>query len=147
MIGAGQKSKLWPRAGPSLRWVTATMTKATRRQSQEGFQYRRISRSRWAGVLPCSAGVGWAGRPPRQVAACLAWAAAVLAGGGAAARLPPELNPVEPLWASLKGTGLANLAGDTLEEIIAAVERGIQWIRATPHLPFSFLRRCGLSPG
>jgi hypothetical protein len=26
---------------------------------------------------------------------------------------PAELNPVEPLWASLKGTGLANLAGDT----------------------------------
>jgi hypothetical protein len=41
---------------------------------------------------------------------------------------------------------LANLAGDTLEEIIAAAERGIQRIRATPHLPFSFLRRCGLSP-
>jgi hypothetical protein len=28
--------------------------------------------------------------------------------------------------ASLKGTGLANLAGDTLEEIIAAAERGIR---------------------
>jgi hypothetical protein len=41
---------------------------------------------------------------------------------------------------------LANLAGDTLEEIMAAVERGILRIRATPHLPFSFLRRCGLSP-
>jgi hypothetical protein len=26
-IGVGQKSKLWPRAGPSLRWVTAAMTK------------------------------------------------------------------------------------------------------------------------
>jgi hypothetical protein len=56
-----------------------------------------------------------------------------------------ELNPVEPLWASLNGTGLANLAGDTLEEILAAAERGIQRIRATPNLPFSFLRRCGLS--
>jgi hypothetical protein len=105
--------------------------------SQEGLQYRRISRSRWAGVLPCSADVGWAGRPPRQADACLAWAAAVLAGGGAAAQLPLELNPVGPLWASLKGTGLANLAGDTPEEIIAATERGIQRIRATPHLPFS----------
>jgi hypothetical protein len=41
---------------------------------------------------------------------------------------------------------LANLAGDTLEEIIAAVERGIQRIRATSHLPFWFLRHCGLSP-
>jgi hypothetical protein len=30
------------------------------------------------------------------------------------------------LRASLKGTGLANLAGDNLEEIIAAVERGIR---------------------
>jgi transposase len=57
----------------------------------------------------------------------------------------PELNPVEPLWASLKGTELANLAGDTLEEVIVAAERGIQRIRATPHLPFSFLRYCGLS--
>jgi hypothetical protein len=38
----------------------------------------------------------------------------------------PELNPVGPLWASLNGTELANLAGDTLEEIIAAAERGIR---------------------
>jgi hypothetical protein len=45
---------------------------------------------------------------------------------------PPELNPVEPLGASQNGTALANLAGDTLEEIIAAAERGIQRIRATP---------------
>jgi len=28
----------------------------------------------------------------------------------------PELNPVEALWANLKGVELANLAGDTLEE-------------------------------
>jgi hypothetical protein len=38
----------------------------------------------------------------------------------------PELNPVGPLWASLNGTELTNLAGDTLEEIIAAAERGIR---------------------
>jgi putative transposase len=51
-------------------------------------------------------------------------------------RLPgyaPELNPVEPLWSSLK------------EEVVAAAERGIQRIRHTHHLPFSFLRSCGLS--
>jgi hypothetical protein len=36
---------------------------------------------------------------------------------------------------------LANLVGDTLEEIIAAPEHGIQRNRATPHLPFSLLRR------
>jgi transposase len=57
----------------------------------------------------------------------------------------PELNPVEALWSSLKGVELANLAGDTLEEVIAAAERGIQRIRATHHLAFSFLRHCGLS--
>jgi hypothetical protein len=27
----------------------------------------------------------------------------------------PDLNPVEPLWSSLKGVELANLAADTLE--------------------------------
>jgi len=57
----------------------------------------------------------------------------------------PELNPVEGLWASLKGVELANLAGDTLEEVTAAAERGVQRIRGTPHLAFSFLRSCGLS--
>ena len=57
----------------------------------------------------------------------------------------PELNPVEGLWSNLKGVELANLAGDTLAEIIAAAERGIQRIRDTHHLACSFLRHCGLS--
>jgi transposase len=57
----------------------------------------------------------------------------------------PELNPVEALWSSLKGVELANLAGETLQEIIAAAERGIQRIRDTHHLAYSFLRHCGLS--
>jgi transposase len=57
----------------------------------------------------------------------------------------PDLNPVEALWSSLKGLELANLAGDTLNDVIAAAERGIQRIRATHYLPFSFLRHCGLS--
>ncbi|HEX8857726.1 MAG TPA: transposase [Actinomycetes bacterium] len=57
----------------------------------------------------------------------------------------PELNPVEPLWASLKGVELANLAGDTLNDVITAAERGVQRIRGTPYLAFSFLRHCGLS--
>lgn len=63
-------------------------------------------------------------------------------------RLPgyaPELNPVEALWSNLKGVELANLAGDTLEEVTAAAERGIQRIRQTHHLAYSFLRHCGLS--
>jgi hypothetical protein len=57
----------------------------------------------------------------------------------------PELNPVEALWSNLKGVELANLAGDTLGEVIAAAERGIQRIRDTHHLAYSFLRHCGLS--
>jgi hypothetical protein len=57
----------------------------------------------------------------------------------------PELNPVEALWSSLKGMELANLGGDTLKEVTAAAERGIQRIRCTHHLPFSFLHHCGLS--
>jgi hypothetical protein len=52
---------------------------------------------------------------------------------------------VEALWASLKGVELANLAADTLQEVIAAAERGIHRIRHTHHLHLSFLRRCGLS--
>jgi transposase len=57
----------------------------------------------------------------------------------------PELNPVEAFWSTLKGVELANLAGDKLEEVVAAAERGVQRIRGTPHLAYSFLRHCGLS--
>jgi hypothetical protein len=64
-------------------------------------------------------------------------------------RLPgyaPELNPVEALWGNLKGKGgeLAYLAGDTLEEVIGAARQGIERVRQTPHLPYSFLRHSGL---
>ena len=64
--------------------------------------------------------MGW---PPTAASCCVPG----LGGSGPGwwwSRCPatPELNPVGPLWASLKGTGLANLVGDTLEEI-AAVER------------------------
>jgi hypothetical protein len=44
-----------------------------------------------------------------------------------------------------QGVELANLAAATLEEIIAGAERGIQRIRHTHHLGFSFLCCCGLS--
>jgi hypothetical protein len=57
----------------------------------------------------------------------------------------PELNPVEALWSNLKGIELANLAAETLDEVTAAAERGIQRIRQTHHLAYSFLRYCGLS--
>jgi hypothetical protein len=57
----------------------------------------------------------------------------------------PELNPVEALWSSLNGVEPANLAGDTLQEVTTAAERGIQRIRDTHRLAYSFLRHCGLS--
>jgi hypothetical protein len=41
---------------------------------------------------------------------------------------------------------LVNLAGDTLAEVIAAAEYGIQRIPDTHHLASSFLRHRGLSP-
>ncbi len=47
--------------------------------------------------------------------------------------------------AAQRSAGLANLAGDTLDDVTAAAERGVQRIRATPHLAYSFLRHCGLS--
>jgi transposase len=47
-------------------------------------------------------------------------------------RLPgyaPDLNPVEALWANLKGVELANLTADTLDEVTLAVTQGIQRVR------------------
>jgi len=53
----------------------------------------------------------------------------------------PDLNPVEALWSSLKGVELANLAGDTLGEVIAAAERGIDVVAVAdindPALPMA----------
>jgi len=40
---------------------------------------------------------------------------------------------------------LANLAGESLDEVTQAVTRGIDRVRRTPHLPFSFLRHSGLA--
>jgi transposase len=57
----------------------------------------------------------------------------------------PELNPIEALWSSLKGVELANRAGDTLQEVTTAAERGIQRIRDPHYLAYSFLGHCGLS--
>ena len=48
-------------------------------------------------------------------------------------------------WANLKGTELANLAADALDDIVAAAERGIQRIRATHGPAYLFLRHCSLS--
>jgi DDE superfamily endonuclease len=63
-------------------------------------------------------------------------------------RLPayaPELNPVEGLWSSLKAVELANLISPTLAEVIQQAHHGIDRVRRTPHLAYSFLRHTGLS--
>jgi transposase len=63
-------------------------------------------------------------------------------------RLPayaPELNPVEGLWSTLKAVELANLTSLTLAEVIRQANEGIQRVRRTPYLAYSFLRRAGLS--
>jgi DDE superfamily endonuclease len=63
-------------------------------------------------------------------------------------RLPayaPDLNPVEGLWSNLKAIELANLTSPTLAEVVDQAQRGIDWVRRTPHLAYSFLRHAGLS--
>jgi transposase len=63
-------------------------------------------------------------------------------------RLPayaPELNPTEGLWSSLKAVELANLTSPTLAEVIQQARRGVERVRRTPHLAYSFLRHTGLS--
>jgi DDE superfamily endonuclease len=63
-------------------------------------------------------------------------------------RLPayaPELNPVEYLWANLKGVELANFAGDTVVEVADAAERGIGRVCDDQQLVWSFLDHTGLT--
>jgi hypothetical protein len=63
-------------------------------------------------------------------------------------RLPayaPDLNPVEGLWSNLKDQELANLTCDTLGEAIQTAWQGIGRVRQAWWLPYSFLRRAGLS--
>jgi len=62
-------------------------------------------------------------------------------------RLPayaPELNPVEGVWANLKGRELANLVTDTLGDLVDAAHAGIDRIRRTPDLAYGCLHRCRL---
>ena len=62
-------------------------------------------------------------------------------------RLPayaPELNPVESLWAQLKGHHLANCGWETIEEVASATAGGIAEIRRSQQLLFSFIHKAGL---
>jgi DDE superfamily endonuclease len=63
-------------------------------------------------------------------------------------RLPayaPELNPVEYLWANLKGTELANFTGDTVPEVADQAERGIDRVCDSDRLVVGFLAHTGLT--
>jgi hypothetical protein len=56
----------------------------------------------------------------------------------------PDLNPVESLWANLKGQELANRCVAGLGESEAAVQSGMKRVRRCT-LPFGFLHHAGLS--
>jgi len=56
----------------------------------------------------------------------------------------PDLNPVEGLWANLKGVELANRACRSLEELAGAAEQGIGRVRGESDLLFSFLDQAEL---
>ena len=63
-------------------------------------------------------------------------------------RLPayaPELNPVEYLWANLKGVELANFAGDTVAEVADQAQGGIRRVCHSDSLVLGFLAHTGLS--
>jgi DDE superfamily endonuclease len=57
----------------------------------------------------------------------------------------PDLNPVEGLWANLKGVELANRACQSLAELAAAAEQGIGRVRGEPELLVGFLHQAGLT--
>ena len=89
----------------------------------------------------------WDGLPAHRSRAMRAWLE-IQRSWLVVERLPayaPELNPVEGLWSSLKAVELANLATPTLAEVIDQAHKGIERVRRTPHLAYSFLRHAGLS--
>jgi hypothetical protein len=62
-------------------------------------------------------------------------------------RLPayaPELNSVERLWSSSRPWSWPT-SGPALAEVIDQAHKGVERVRRTPHLAYSFLRRTGLS--
>lgn len=56
----------------------------------------------------------------------------------------PELNPVEALWAWVKGTCLANCSHDDLEPLVQQVRRGARRARRRRTLLAAFRRKAGL---
>lgn len=63
-------------------------------------------------------------------------------------RLPayaPDLNPVEGLWANLKGTELANRCDLDIADTVLAAKLGAKRVRGCQQLLFGFLAQTGLS--
>jgi transposase len=57
----------------------------------------------------------------------------------------PELNPVEALWSSLKGSEFANRCDDTVSGLEDTAEIGATRVGSNQQLMFSFLAKSGLS--
>ncbi len=55
-----------------------------------------------------------------------------------------DLNPVEQVWGNLKGTELANLCPDTIDEAAEQVDVGLCRIGSESELCQAFLRHTGL---
>jgi transposase len=63
-------------------------------------------------------------------------------------RLPayaPELNPVEALWAWLKGTAVPNLCPENIRVLHHALSNARRRVRRRPALVRAFFRKAGLS--
>jgi hypothetical protein len=63
-------------------------------------------------------------------------------------RLPgcaPDLNPSSSSGPTSRATSWPTSRPKGRGEVIAAARQGIERIRAAWHLPYSFLRHCGLS--
>jgi putative transposase len=56
-----------------------------------------------------------------------------------------DLNPVEQVWGNVKGTELANLCPDTIDQAQAAAEAGLDRVGGSYQLCFNFLTHTGLS--
>jgi len=56
----------------------------------------------------------------------------------------PELNPLEPFWAHLDATALANTPAEDPQHLRRQVRNGLQRVRRRPHVGRGFLRHTGL---
>ncbi len=56
----------------------------------------------------------------------------------------PDLNPVESMWANLKGS-LGNLSARTVDELAATIKNRLKRMQYRPELIDEFLAQTGLS--